>query len=220
MMNKTAVVFGATGLVGRELTRELLLDSEYESIVIVTRKELPELNPKLEQIILPDFSGLLQLQDKLAAETYFCCIGTTIKIAGTQDAFKKVDYGIPVSIAQLAQDLNVANLVIISSIGADSGSPNFYLRTKGEMENEVKRIYSGNLKIVRPSLLMGKRAEYRFTEKFAVVFMKSLGWMFIGPLKKYCGINAADVAKAMIRISFLPSGKAVYESDELQDLCS
>jgi nucleoside-diphosphate-sugar epimerase len=219
-MNKTAVVFGATGLVGSELTVELLKGSEYDKIIIVTRKELHDLNPKLEQIILPDFSGLLQLQDKLASETYFCCIGTTIKIAGTQDAFKKVDYGIPVSIAQLARDLNVANLVIISSIGADSGSPNFYLRTKGEMENEVKRIYSGNLKIVRPSLLMGKRMEYRFAEKFAVFFMKTMGWLFIGPLKKYRGINAADVARAMIRLAFLPSEKVVYESDELQNLCS
>jgi uncharacterized protein YbjT (DUF2867 family) len=219
-MNKTAVVFGTTGLVGHELTTDLLRGSEYDKIITVTRKKLSEQNPKLEQIILPDFSSLLQLQDKLTAITYFCCIGTTIKIAGTQDAFKKVDYGIPVSIAQLARDLNVANLLVISSIGADSGSPNFYLRTKGEMENEVKRTYPGNLKIVRPSLLMGKRAEYRFAEKFVVVLMKSMGWLFIGPLKKYRGINAADVAKAMLKLAFLPSGKVVYESDELQDLCS
>jgi uncharacterized protein YbjT (DUF2867 family) len=219
-MNKTAVVFGATGLVGKELVAELFGNNDYKEVITVVRRGLTLTNPKLREILLPDFSGLIQQKDKLTATAYFCCIGTTIKIAGSKEAFRRVDHDIPLQIAQLAQELDVPNLVVISSIGAQANSGNFYLRTKGEMENGVRTAYSGNLKVVRPSFLMGNRSQFRFGEKIAGAFMKVFGWFLIGSLKKFRGIKARDVAKAMIKAAHLPTAKVVYESDELQELAS
>lgn len=217
-MQKSAVVFGATGLVGKELIAELSGNNDFERIVAVVRKQLNLTDPRLKQIRLPDFSGLMDLKEELKAGVYFCCIGTTIKTAGSKEAFTRIDLGIPQKIAQLAEALSIPSLVVISSLGAREDSSNFYLRTKGEMEKSVRGIYSGNLKFVRPSLLMGKRDEFRSGEKAAVIFMKTFGWLFAGPLKKYRGIYACDVARAMIKISKLDRDKMTYESDELHDL--
>lgn len=212
---KRAVVFGATGMIGQELTIQLIKNTDYEAVIAVTRRKLPVTDPKLEQLLISDYSELPGLKDKLAADQYYCCIGTTIKKAGSREVFKNTDYGIPLIIAQTAEKLSVPSLVVISSIGADSRSSNFYLRTKGEMEKAVRKAYSGHLKFIRPSLLMGKRDESRFGEKAAVVFMNLFGWLFAGPLRKYRGIRAEDVASAMIKISDLPSGQMIYESDAL-----
>ena len=216
-MKKTAVVFGATGLVGKELVKALLDNNLYGKIVIVARKTLPIVDQKLEQLLLDDFSDLVNFHNRLKANEYFCCIGTTIKTAGSQEAFRKVDFEIPLQVAKLAQELRIQNLVIISSIGADAKTGNFYLRTKGEMEHAVKDAYKGNLKIVRPSLLIGDRHEFRFGERVAVFIMKLLGWLFVGPLKKFRGIKARAVANAMIRVTQLPVEKIIIESDELFD---
>ncbi|MFO7370317.1 MAG: NAD-dependent epimerase/dehydratase family protein [Bacteroidales bacterium] len=216
-MKKTAVVFGATGLVGKELVKALLDNNLYGKIIIVARKTLPIVDQKLEQLLLDDFSDLVNYHNRLKANEFFCCIGTTIKTAGSQEAFRKVDFEIPVQVAKLAQELRIQNLVIISSIGADAKTGNFYLRTKGEMEHAVKEAYKGNLKIVRPSLLIGDRREFRFGERVAVFIMKLLGWLFVGPLKRFRGIKARAVANAMIRVTQLPVEKIIIESDELYD---
>ena len=217
-MGKSAVVFGSTGLVGGELVRELSEHSGFERITAVARKSLQVTHPKLEVLVLDDYSHLEDYKDKCKADTYFCCIGTTIKIAGTKEKFKQVDLEIPKNIARLAEKLSVSSLVVISSIGANEKSANFYLKTKGEMEKSVRSIYTGNLKIVRPSLLMGNRTEFRFAEKASSFFMKAAGWLFVGPMKKYRGIYARDVARAMIISTDLPAEKVILESDELHDI--
>jgi uncharacterized protein YbjT (DUF2867 family) len=217
---RSAAVFGATGLVGKEVIAELLDNSNFNKIMAIARKPLSFSDPKFEHIHLAGFSELMDLKEKLKTDVYFCCIGTTIKKAGSQEAFKKVDLDIPLKIAQLAQALSVHSLVIVSSIGANPESSNFYLRTKGEMEENVKKIFKGNLKFVHPSLLMGNRDEFRFGEKIAIIFMKIFGWLFAGPIKKYRGISARDVARAMIKISGLAHKKMVYESDEMLELLS
>lgn len=214
-MKKTAVIFGATGLVGKEVARFLIRNNEYNKIVIIARKTPDYLDKKLEIILLSDFAELPAIKDKLKADAYFCCVGTTIKIAGSKEAFRKVDYEIPVQIAQIAESLSIPSLVVISSIGAKSKSSNFYLRTKGEMEDDVRKNYTGNLKIVRPSLLMGQRKESRRGEHFANVFMEKLGWLFIGPLKMYKGIYASEVARAMIKLPAIDKQKVIYKSNEL-----
>jgi len=214
---KTAVVFGSTGLVGKELLSQLISGSDYEKVVTVVRSKLSNTDPNVEQVQIDNFERLVDLKDKLKAQAYFCCIGTTIKTAGSKEAYAKVDLDIPKRIAQLAEALSIPSLVVISSIGADSASSNFYLRTKGEMEKSVKEIYSGKLRIVRPSLLMGKRDEFRFGEKASVGFMKAFGWIFAGPLRKYRGIYARDVARVMIKISLFRSDKVIFQSDELLD---
>lgn len=217
-MNQTAVVFGATGMVGKELVYELLEGSEFLKIIAIVRNPLPIANSKLEQLAINDYSQLARHKEKLNADVYFCCIGTTIKKAGSQDAFRKVDYDIPVQVAQLAQEFSFSSLVIISSIGSNANTSNFYLRTKGEMEQAVQEIYKGNLKIVRPSLLIGHRSEFRFGEKAATILMKAIGILMIGPLKKYKAIYAWDVARAMIKSTSLPKETIILESDKLADL--
>jgi len=217
-MKKRAVIFGASGLVGRELLTILTNDAEISEIIVVVRKKIDEQSPKVKQICLTDFSGLDNFKDSLHADMFFCCIGTTIKKAGSEEEFRRVDFQIPVAVAQMAEALSIPSLVVISSVGADAASSNFYLRTKGEMEKTVAGVYHGNLKFVRPSLLMGDRKEFRFGEKTAVVFMKVFGWIFVGPLRRYKGVNASDVAFCMRQIASDNSDKKVYESDELHKL--
>ena len=131
---KSAIVFGATGLVGRELIAELIGNNKFDKIVAVARKPLSISDPKFEYIHLGGFSDLMDLKEKLKTDVYFCCIGTTIKKSGSQEAYRMTDLEIPVKIAQLARALSVPSLVIISSLGASKSSSNFYLRTKGEIQ--------------------------------------------------------------------------------------
>lgn len=213
---RNAVVFGATGLIGKELVMALLADGSYENVTAVVRNPLIISDSRLSQIRLADFSKLPELKGKLKSGDWFCCIGTTIKTAGSQEAFSRVDLGIPKAVAELAQAASAESLVIISSIGADASSRVFYLRTKGEMEKEVREIYKGKLSFVRPSLLMGNRGEFRLAESLSAAFMKVMGWTMVGPLRKYRGIKAGDLARAMIMISKNRDERLIYESDDLQ----
>jgi uncharacterized protein YbjT (DUF2867 family) len=210
-MKKTAVVFGATGLVGETLVNLLISNEDYSKIILVIRKESDNVHPKVQTIVLADYSKLHQYKIMLTADDFFCCIGTTIKKAGSKEAFKNVDLKIPEYIARLAEELSVPNLVIVSSIGADAASGNFYLSTKGEMEVSVKGIYHGNLKFIRPSLLIGNRKEFRIAERISVIMMKLLDWTMVGPLRKYRGIHVSKLATAMIRATENSSSETVVE---------
>lgn len=212
---KTAVVFGASGLVGSEVVKELLNRPEYTKVIAVVRVPFPLSHPFLEYFIISDFSKLSETALSLTTDEYYCCIGTTIKAAKSKENFLRVDLLIPQQIALLAQKLSVPYLAVVSSIGADEKSSNFYLHTKGEMERRVQDVYMGNLKIVRPSLLVGDRKEYRFGENVAIIFMKVLGWTLVGPLRKYRGIDAKQVARSMINLSAEPTEKVIFESVEL-----
>jgi len=217
-MNQTAIVFGATGLVGKELIFELLESIQYVKIKAVVRNTLPIAHPKLEQMIVKDFMKLNDYADQLTADTFFCCIGTTIKTAGSQEAFQKIDLGIPLKIATIAESIKVPNLIVVSSIGANAQSSNFYLRTKGEMEQKVQAIYHGNLKFAQPSFLIGNRSEFRFGEKVAQILNATFGILMLGPLAKYKGIHACDVARSMIKLPELPKEKIFIQSDELHQI--
>jgi uncharacterized protein YbjT (DUF2867 family) len=217
-MNKTAVVFGATGLVGKELVFELLEDPSFLKVKAVIRKPLPLSHPRLDQITIKDYSGLDAIKDQLAADVYFCCIGTTIKKAGSQEEFKRIDYDIPLKVAELAENLKVSNLIVISSLGAKADTSNFYLRTKGLMEQEVQKRFTGNLKFMRPSLLLGHRSEFRLAEKFAQIMMMGLGFLMVGPLLKYKAIHAWDVAWGMIKATELPKNIIFIESDQIHKM--
>ncbi len=198
---KVAAVFGATGMVGKELVKLLLDDINYSKVKLVTRRAIPVVNPKAEIIVLEDFSQLLTVESKIAADIFFVCTGTTIKKAGTKENFRKTDYELPVNIAKIAQNLNVRQMVIISSIGVNISSPNFYLRTKGEMEQGVAKEFTGILNFIRPSILLGNREEYRSGEHIASVVMRFLGWIMIGPLKRYRGVKATEVAWQMVEFT-------------------
>jgi len=212
---KSAVVFGVTGITGQAVLNELLRNSRVEKVTAVTRKSLYLENSKFHEVLLSDFSILKEYEEQLHADVYFCCIGTTIKKAGNKVQFRSVDYKIPVAIAKLAEQLSVSQLFVVSSIGSNPKSSNFYLRTKGEMERDVRKNYSGNLRIVRPSLLIGTRDEIRIKERFAIILMKLVGWMFVGTFRKYKSIRTTTLAKAMMSVAFSAYEKSIYESDEL-----
>jgi uncharacterized protein YbjT (DUF2867 family) len=217
-MHQTAIVFGATGLVGKELIFELLESIQYAKVTAIVRNTLPLAHPKLEQMIIKDFYKLNDHAQQFSADCFFCCIGTTIKTAGSKEAFRKVDLDIPVRIATIAETIRVPNLIIVSSIGANAQSSNFYLKTKGEMEQMVKAIYHGNLKFARPSFLIGNRGEFRFGEKVAKVMNAIFGIFMLGPLAKYRGIRSWDVARSLVKLPELPKEKILIQSDELQQL--
>jgi uncharacterized protein YbjT (DUF2867 family) len=197
--DKTAIIAGPTGLVGEKLLNQLLADPAYIRVVAVARKPMEITNDKLEQRVI-DFENLPEVLDGLNADNGFCCLGTTIKVAGSKEKQHRIDHDYVIEFAKACYKAGVMKFAVVSSIGANSSSSNFYLRVKGEMEADLKKIPFRGLYILQPSLLMGKRGEYRAGEKAATMIMKSLNPLLVGGLKKYRGIQAASVAACMIRV--------------------
>ncbi|MFZ4464014.1 MAG: NAD(P)H-binding protein [Bacteroidales bacterium] len=216
-MGAKAVIIGASGLVGNQLLKFLLIDKQIDQVISLGRKELPVSSDKLRQIIV-DFQNLNEIVENLHADFLFCCVGTTIKTAGSQENFRNVDYEIPKSLAQLAVKHNIGTMIVISSLGADAQSSNFYLRTKGEMEKVVQSYPIQRTVFVQPSLLLGNRNEYRFGERIATVFMQLFSFAFVGSIRKYRAITSENLAKAMIHIAFDPKLIGVILSDKLEIL--
>lgn len=211
---KTAAVFGSTGLIGNHLVQLLSTNKEYEKIYSFVRRKPDNKPTKVEHI---DFSvdSLIIPND---VDTVFVCLGTTIKKAGTQEAFLKVDYDMVVEIAKQSKLSNVKRFIVVSSIGANPNTSNFYLKTKGRMEEAVKQQQLNYCGIVRPSLLLGKRNEFRFGEKVSIVLFKIFSFIFVGSLKKYKGIYAEDVAKGMIMLAQSGMVNVTIESNIIKQL--
>lgn len=157
---KTALVFGATGQTGELLTHLLLQDDRYTTVKLFVRKATGKQHPKLIEVVNP----LKHVQDvlpEIEGHHVFCCIGTTIAKAGSQEVFKQVDYELPVAIAKAASQNGIGTMVTITALGANAQSSNFYLRTKGEAEQAIAQTGIANTVFVRPSLLLGNRKEFR-----------------------------------------------------------
>lgn len=217
-MPQTAIVIGATGLVGKELTQLLLNDDSFEKVKVFVRKPLPIGHPKLQQVIT-DFDNLSKSAMEISGDVVFCAMGTTIRVAGSQEAFTKVDYTYVLNFAELAKKNGIHRFILVSSLGVTESGGNFYLTVKRDVENALRRLKFNSLIIVRPSMLLGKRSEFRLGENIGKFLMRSLGFLFIGKLKKYKAIEASVVAKAMITLSKANLEEtAVFESDRLQKL--
>jgi uncharacterized protein YbjT (DUF2867 family) len=217
-MERTAIVIGATGLIGKELVQQLLSEASFAKVKVFVRKKLELQHQQLEQVIA-DFNDLSSCVDKISGDVVFCAMGTTIKAAGSQEAFAKVDYTYVLNFAELAKKNGVQRFILVSSLGVSESGGNFYLTVKRDVEQALKRLQFGSLIIVRPSMLLGPRSEFRPGESIGKVLMKALGFVFIGKLKKYKAIEASVVAKAMIALSKTSLDEtAVFESDRLQVL--
>lgn len=195
----TAAVLGATGLVGENLVQQLLNDPAFSKVRILIRRQVKLSHPKLE-VQKVNFDNLTAYRSKLGkGDCIFCCIGTTQKkVNGDKNKYRKIDVDIAVNAAEMGKDAGFIKYLLVSAVGANAHSANFYLRLKGEVENEIAAIDLESFHVFRPGVLLGKRTEFRLVEIIAKSVMKIISGLFFGKMKKYKGINASDVAKAMI----------------------
>ncbi len=207
---------GASGLVGGQLLNLLLQDAAVTRVVTLGRSEFKHQDPKWEQRVV-DFSAI---SPGLSAPTVaFCCLGTTIKVAGSQQAFARVDHDFVLSFARAASAAGAATFVLVSSIGASAKAGSFYLRVKGETESDVQALGFASVYVARPSMLLGHRREFRLGERLAIPLFYGLWPLLVGPFKKYRAISAQVVARAMLRAASRPEeGFHILESDALQRL--
>lgn len=213
MQQKTALILGASGLTGHHLLELLLDDPLYTRITIYVRKPVHISHPKLVQQIV-DFE---QLDSAIDATDVFCCLGTTIKKAGSQDAFKQVDLIYPQKIAALQLAAGSQKFLVISAVGADDKSSIFYSRTKGQLEKALTLLRYPCLCIFRPSFIMGNRAERRMGEKIGIFIAKLMSPLLIGPLKKYQPVSALALARSMQDAAHHNvNGTHLFSSDEIK----
>ncbi len=218
MENKTALIVGASGLVGNELLKFLLSGQEYAKIIALVRKPLNIKHPKLEEKII-NFDNMADHKGFFKVNDIFCCIGTTIKKAKSRAEFEKVDVDYPVEMAKLSKEKQVEKFLIVSSMGANPSSRVFYSRMKGVLEERIKEIGLNSLHIYRPSLLLGNRKEDRIGENAGKLLAKKLLFAFAGPLEKYKPIEAETVALAMYKTAQRDVyGVHIYPSNEISKI--
>jgi uncharacterized protein YbjT (DUF2867 family) len=220
MNELTAVVLGATGLTGNLVVQELLKDKDYKTVRVLVRKTLSIIHPKLQQHLL-DFNNKEDFLNKMGkGDVIFCCIGTTQKkVNGDKELYKKIDHDIPVNAAEIGISHHFKKFLIVSAVGANENSSNFYLRLKGKTENSLKQFPFENLSIFQPSILNGTRKENRPAEKLAQTVMDLLSFLLLGPLQKYKAIGADNVARAMVYESKQKkTGIHYYQYPEMMDM--
>ena len=216
--SRTALVAGASGLVGSHVLRLLLEDPTYARVTVLARRELPLAHQKLEQRVV-GFDRLAQIADFPRVHDVFCCLGTTMKQAGSPDAFRKVDCTYVVELARVAVRHRASQFLVVTALGADPRSRIFYNAVKGEAEAAVRRLQFEGIQIFRPSLLVGARAESRPAERVAGLLSPLVAWALVGPLARYRPIKAEAVARAMVRVAHeAPRGPHGYESDQIRRL--
>ena len=211
------VLIGATGLVGGMLLSLLQDDPEVATIRVLSRRPVAFAHPKVEVVVL-DFADTEAYREQFEGrDVVFCAVGTTReKVGGDLEAYRRVDFDIPVHAARFAKAAGGERFVLVSSIGADARSPSFYLRLKGEVEDAVLAAGLRSVVVVRPSLLLGDRGEVRFGERLGVVLMKPLSFLLPSPMKP---IHARDVARAMLAAAKRDgSGPQVLEHREMWQL--
>ena len=216
-MNKTAIIIGATGLVGNHLLQLLLEDKNFSCVKIFVRRKTGIDNPKLKEFII-DFNDIERYSADITGDVLFSCLGTTLKQAGSKEAQYKVDYTYQYKFAELASKNGVQHYLLVSSTGANAKSAFFYSKIKGELEQSIKQMPFDKIVIVQPSVLKGERNENRMGEKIGAAIIDGLS-KIIAPLKKYRSIKGAQVAQALVRFYKLQSNEqcSIYRLDELFD---
>lgn len=217
---RTAIVAGASGLVGDHVLRRLLAGGPYDRIVAFVRGPLDLIHRKLEQRTI-DYERIGRMSAFPRAEDVFCCLGTTIKKAGTPEAFHKVDVEYVGHLAEVSVRAGASQFLLVSAVGASAQSGNFYLRCKGEAEDMVRALPFRGVQIFRPSILVGHRREKRSAEAFGIAAARFFSPAMVGPARRYRPIRADHVAKAMLVVARdSPAGIHVYEGDAMRDLAS
>ena len=211
-MSKKACILGATGLVGSELLSLLLHDDYYAHVNIIVRRKIAIPSKKVA-VFVTDFANLEKVVEAFHGDDVFCCLGTTMKKAGSKDAFKQVDYEYVLKAAAIAHKQGAQQFLVISAVGANPRACTFYNRIKGSMEKDVSSIPMTAIHIFRPSLLLGKRQEKRLLEDIAQLFAKPMRFLLKGTFAKYAPVNARTVAEAMINAAKLNTkGVHIHEA--------
>ena len=219
MTSRTGVLLGTSGLVGSHCLRELLITGDYGRVIAIVRKQLSLASnqsheEKLEQRV-KDLSSLAA-SDFAGVNDVFCALGTTMAKAGSQSAFRAVDYELPMKAGRAAKAAGVEQFLLVSSVGANPASGNFYLRTKGELERDLATLGFRALHIFRPGLLLGARQEFRFSEALAQRIGPLLNLVMWGPLRRFRSVHAERVAKAMVAAALQGgNGVMIEEYDEI-----
>ncbi len=208
-------IAGATGLTGNLCLQKLLLHPEIEQVISIGRKYTGLQHKKLLEVLLVKY----KLPVPVFADAFICCLGTTIKKAGSTEAFKAVDLDLPLYLAKQLQEHGCTVVSIISSMGADISSSFLYTRTKGQLEEELKKMGFQSLSILRPSIIDGERKEKRFGEKAALLVMKLISPLLIGSLANYKPIKASEIAQALVNLTLeRKNGNTVYLSKTIKPL--
>ncbi|QDK37079.1 oxidoreductase [Bdellovibrio sp. NC01] len=206
---------GGSGLVGHELLMIYSYLDLVSSVKAISRSPLGRIAPKIDNIIL-DFDKMENQTENLKAKVFVCCLGSTIKKAGSQEAFKKVDYDYVMKFAKIAEKVGAQKFLVVSAMGANANSGVFYNRVKGEMERDLRKFNIPQIEIFRPSLILGERKEKRTFEGFAQKISPFMNKLLPA---KYKAIQAKDIAKAMAiaTVNFYP-GLFIYDSGEIQKI--
>lgn len=219
MTERNALIAGASGLVGRQVLAILLDSGYYQKVYVLTRRSLNLLHPKAVELVI-DFDELDKLQFP-EVEDVFCCLGTTMKKAGSKEAFRKIDYKYPLDLAKVAASSGASQYLLVSALGARKNSFFFYNRVKGEIEEDISKISQfKKVAIIRPSMLLGEREEGRAGEGVAKVLMRLVKPFMRGPFRKYRPIHARTVANGMYNVARQTEvrGVQIYESEEIKPL--
>jgi uncharacterized protein YbjT (DUF2867 family) len=217
MKMKTAILLGATGLTGGILLEKLLQDDRYDRIKIFGRHSVERAEEKIEEYLV-DLFDLEKHRKDFTGDEVFCCIGTTQAKTPNEELYRKVDYGIPVMAARLANENNIKRFLVVSALGADEKSSFFYNRTKGEMERDVLIQQIPETYILQPALIAGNREEKRPFEKIFIQLMKVGDHLLVGPLKKYRSLQASAIAEAMIYIANNTYSAVKIPSAEIREI--
>ncbi|MCK4579349.1 MAG: NAD(P)H-binding protein [Candidatus Marinimicrobia bacterium] len=218
MAEKTALLVGATGLVGSHLLQQLLEGGYYSQVRVLVRRPLGVEHPRLDVQVV-DFENLHKYSGLVQGDDVFSCLGTTRRKAGSDHAFRQVDFHYPYQVARLALLKGATQHLLVSSVGANRGSRSLYLRVKGELELAIGALPFKAVHHFRPSLLLGKRQEFRLLERLAVVTAPLFAPLMAGPLGPYRPIKAKAVAAAMIKIARKGrDGQHTYPSDQIRVL--
>jgi len=213
---KTAILFGATGLIGKNLLELLIQDNDYTKIKLFTRKSINRKHPKLEIYII-DFNKINDFANKITGDECFFTIGTTRKLTPIKQNYINIELNLPKKISQIAKDNNINSFIYVSSGGANFNSKNLYLQNKGKAENYIINLGFNFIAIIQPSLLLGPRSELRIGEIIAQFIFKKLSFIFVGKLRPFKAIKAENVAKAIIKIIKENNKNIYFTSDKLED---
>jgi uncharacterized protein YbjT (DUF2867 family) len=216
MTELKALLAGATGLVGGHLLEQLLASPRHGEVIALTRRRLDLDHPKLTNIVVNYETLEKDLRDaNVRTDEAYCALGTTIKKAGSQAAFRKVDFDYETAFARAAREAGATRFALVSSVGANAKSSIFYTRVKGETENAIREIGFPTLQIFRPGVLVGSRGEARPAEQLAISLTPILNLGLHGPMRKYRGISAETVAKSMISKMGQSSSSGIHHYGEM-----